>query len=228
MSQEKKEKAMKEETLGELSKETLGNYVKSASADVGHKKADAAYSRMSGQDKQADKNTDKARKRLGGIYTAVNKLTKEETDPGFVAEADNAVAKQIAAKKDAFKKGLQQKIAAKQMNTMQAKANKRLSNIHASNDKCSCQEGKGKSMTCEVHGDSSSMKGGKEQIIVNPPMREAAELPKKVITKGHEIAKSLIKHHAKVDNPYAVGMAQAKKSAKMNAYRTDRDKNKED
>jgi hypothetical protein len=157
------------------------------------------------------------------------KAMKEETDPGFVAEADNAVAKQIAAKKDSFKKQLQQKIAAKQMNTMQAKANKRLSNIHASNDKCTCQEGKGKSMTCEMHGDKDkAMKGGKEQIIVNPPMREAAELPKKVITKGHEIAKSLIKHRSGVDNPYAVGMAQAKKSAKMKAYRNDRDKHGED
>jgi len=157
------------------------------------------------------------------------KAMKEETDPGFVAEADNAVAKQIAAKKDAFKTQLQQKIAAKQMNTMQAKANKRLSSINASNDKCTCQEGKGKSMTCEMHGDKSKgIKGGKEPIEINPGMREAAELPKKVITKGHEIAKSLIKHRSGVDNPYAVGMAQAKKSAKMNAYRTDRDKNKED
>jgi len=258
----KKKKAMKEETLGELSKETLGNYVKSASADVGHKKADAAYSRMSGQDKQADKNTDKARKRLGGIYTAVNKLTKEETDPGFVAEvqrradmqmvkvrmpdgsikykkvrastaiqheANDAVSNQIAAKKDAFKTQLQQKIASKQMNVMQAKANKRLSSINASNDKCSCQEGKGKSMTCEMHGDKSKgVKGANEPININPPMREAAELPKKVVTKGHEIAKSIIKNRAGVDNPYAVGMAQAKKSAKMNAYRADRDKNKED
>ena len=66
--------------IKELSKDTLGNYIKSASADVGHKKADAAYSRMSGLDKQADKNTDKARKRLGGIYTAVNKLSKEEVE----------------------------------------------------------------------------------------------------------------------------------------------------
>jgi hypothetical protein len=112
---------------------------------------------------------------------------------------------------------------------MQAKANKRLSNIHASNDKCTCQEGKGKSMSCEMHGDKDkAMKGGKEQIIVNPPMREAAELPKKVVSKGHEIAKSLIKHRSGVDNPYAVGMAQAKKSAKMKAYRTDRDKHGED
>jgi hypothetical protein len=144
-------------------------------------------------------------------------------------EANDAVSNQIAAKKDAFKTQLQQKIAAKQMNTMQAKANKRLANIHASNDKCTCQEGKGKSMTCEMHGDKSKdIKSGKDQIIVNPPMKEAAELPKKVITKGHEIAKSLIKHRSKVDNPYAVGMAAAKKSAKMNAYRADRNKHGED
>jgi hypothetical protein len=156
------------------------------------------------------------------------KAMKEETDPGF-SEANDAISKQITAKKDSFKKQLQQKIAAKQMNTMQAKANKRLSNLHASNDKCSCQEGKGKSMTCEVHGDKSKgIKGGKEPIEINPPMKEAAELPKKTITKGHEIAKSLIKHRSKVDNPYAVGMAQAKKSAKMNAYRTDRNKHGED
>ena len=44
-------------------------------------------------------------------------------------------------------------------------------------------------------------------------MREATELPKKVVSKGHEIAKSLIKHRSKVSNPYAVGMATAKKSA---------------
>jgi hypothetical protein len=80
-----------------------------------------------------------------------------------------------------------------------------------------------------MHGDKSKgIKGANEPININPPMREAAELPKKVITKGHEIAKSLIKHRSGVDNPYAVGMAQAKKSAKMKAYRADRDKNKED
>ena len=72
-------KKLGEEAIDELSKDTLGNYIKSASADVGHKKADAAYSRMSGNDKLADRHTDKARKRLGGIYTAANKLTREET-----------------------------------------------------------------------------------------------------------------------------------------------------
>ena len=42
------------EQVDELSKTTLGNYIKSASADVGHKKADAAYSNMSGNDKLAN------------------------------------------------------------------------------------------------------------------------------------------------------------------------------
>jgi hypothetical protein len=104
---------------------------------------------------------------------AAPKKTNEETDPGFVSEAENAVAKQIAAKKDAVKADIQKKIAAKQTSVLQAKANKRLSNIHASNDKCSCSEGKGKSMSCEVHGDTKKLKGGKEPIEINPPLREA-------------------------------------------------------
>lgn len=119
-------------------------------------------------------------------------MVKEEA----IAEADDAVAKQIAAKKDAVKKQIQQKIAQKQMSAMQAKANKRLSNINASS-----------------HDDKEMKKGGKEQIVVNPPLKEASNLPKAVVSKGHEIAKSLIKHRSKVKEPYAVGMAAAKKSA---------------
>jgi hypothetical protein len=82
-----------EDNLDELSKTTLGNYIKSASADVGHKKADAAYSNMSGDDNQANKNTMKARKRLGGIYTAVNKLSKEEVD--LDKQSNNAVGQNV-------------------------------------------------------------------------------------------------------------------------------------
>jgi hypothetical protein len=121
-----------------------------------------------------------------------------------------AVADPMAAKKAE----VQKKIAQKQATAVQAKANKRMSNINASNDKCSCGSTNESKMKCEVHGDKAKgMKGGKEKIEVNPPLREAEELPKKVITKGHEIAKSLIKNRAKVREPYAVGMAQAKKSA---------------
>jgi hypothetical protein len=48
---------------------------------------------------------------------------------------------------------------------------------------------------------------------MNPPLKEASNLPKAVVSKGHEIAKSLIKHKSTVKEPYAVGMAAAKKSA---------------
>ena len=133
-----------------------------------------------------------------------------------IAETDDAVAKQLAAKKEAMKTQIQRKIAQKQMSTMQAKANKRLSSINSSNDKCSCGSTNESKMKCEVHGDKAKgTKGGKEPIEVNPPLREASDLPKSVVKKGHEIAKSLIKHRSKVKEPYAVGMATAKKSANI-------------
>ena len=65
---------------------------------------------------------------------------------------------------------------------------------------------------------SDKVKGGglktfkkKDEVDVKPKMAEASELPKKVIMKGHEIAKKLIKMKSKVDEPYAVGMDTAKK-----------------
>ena len=267
MSQEKKEKAMKEEVVDEaygsnVGKTATGTKWSDNSVSVSVHHGDKKHTFTGKHDYVAKKLKDAHGIGMHQVNFKKASDMKEETDPGFVAEvqrradvnmvkvrmpdgsitykkvrahtdvqheANDAVSNQITAKKDAFKKQLQQKIAAKQMNTMQAKANKRLSNIHASNDKCTCQEGKGKSMSCEMHGDKSKgVKGANEPININPPMREAAELPKKVVSKGHEIAKSLIKHRAGVDNPYAVGMAQAKKSAKMKAYRTDRDKHGED
>ena len=131
-----------------------------------------------------------------------------------MTEAESHAAKQIAARKDAMKTHLQNKIAKKQMSAMQAKANQRLKNINASNDKCSCGDTNESKMKCEMHGGKDKdAKMGREKIEVNPPLREAEDLPKKVVTKGHEIAKSLIKNKASVREPYAVGMAQAKKSA---------------
>ncbi len=207
--------AFKEEAeqVDELSKKTLGSYAtKAADSAATHTGAAAAYGSSSKHPDAAKmaQHQAKAAKRTVGLQKAVGKLTKEEA----VTEADDAVAKQIAAKKDAMQKQIQQKIAQKQMSAMQAKANKRLSSINASNDKCSCGTTNESKMKCEVHGDKGNgIKGGKEKIEVNPPLREASDLPKKVVTKGHEIAKSLIKHRAKVREPYAVGMATAKKSA---------------
>jgi hypothetical protein len=163
--------------------------------------------------------------KINSIASDMKKMASEPLkapkDPGAVKKLPNvnapgapdmfkteAVADPMAAKKAE----VQQKIAQRQASAVQAKANKRISNINASNDKCSCGSTNESKMKCEVHGDSG-MKGGKEKIQVNPPLREAEDLPKKVITKGHEIAKSLIKNRSKVREPYAVGMAQAKKSA---------------
>ena len=162
--------------------------------------------------------------KINSIASDMKKMTSEPLkppkDPGAVKKLPNvnapgapdmfkteAVADPMAAKKAE----VQKKIAQKQATAVQARANKRMSNINASNDKCSCGSTNESKMKCEVH--SGGMKGGKEKIEVNPPLREAEDLPKKVITKGHEIAKSLIKNRAKVREPYAVGMAQAKKSA---------------
>jgi len=209
--------AFKEEVeqVDEISDKTLQSYrTKAMAHSASHKPGDT-------EQQKADRNR-KTRNRSQGVRTSWNKMIgryvkvggggKKTYESVEVAEADDAVAKQIAAKKDAMKDQIQRKIAQKQMSAMQAKANKRLSSINASNDKCSCGSTNESKMKCEVHGDKG-IKGGKEKIEVNPPLREASDLPKKVVTKGHEIAKSLIKHRAKVREPYAVGMATAKKSA---------------
>jgi len=63
----------------------------------------------------------------------------------------------------------------------------------------------------KVRGSGLKTFKKKDEVDVKPKMAEASELPKKVIMKGHEIAKKLIKMKSKVDEPYAVGMATAKK-----------------
>ena len=187
------------EQVDEISDTTLKSYrTKAMQHRMGHEPGDSA-------EVKADRNR-KTRNRSQGVRTSYNKIigryvkvggnNKKTYEEVEVTEADDAVAKQIAAKKDAMQKQIQQKIAQKQMSTMQAKANKRLSSINASS-----------------HDDKEMKNGGKEKIVINPPLKEASDLPKSVVSKGHEIAKSLIKHRSKVKEPYAVGMAQAKKSA---------------
>jgi hypothetical protein len=128
-------------------------------------------------------------------------------------KARPAFGANVAADMDARKTEVQRRIATKQASMQLAKSNKRISGSPVKESKCSCGEAKESKMTCEVHGDNKGLKGGKEPIIMNPPLKEASDLPKAVVTKGHEIAKSLIKHRSKVKEPYAVGMAAAKKSA---------------
>ncbi len=144
---------------------------------------------------------------------------KEEVEVVEAAPAGApGVTAQLAAKKDALKTQIQRKIAQKQMQVMQAKANKRISGMGNVKEgtKCSCGDTNESKMRCEMHGgkhDDKKGKGGREAIVMNPPLKEASNLPKSVIKKGHEIAKSLIKNKSSVREPYAVGMAAAKKSA---------------
>lgn len=219
------------EQVDELSKATLGSYVTKASDKAATHTGAAAHYGSGGTGNNPAKmaaHQNIATKRKMGIQKAVDKLTKEETVVE-AAPAASGVADQMAARKDALQSQIQRKIAQKQMDVMKSKANKRISNIKETDSKCSCGTTNESKMKCEVHGGKDkATKGGREAIVMNPPLKEASNLPKKVVTKGHEIAKSLIKHKSKVDNPYAVGMAAAKKSAKMKAYRADRDKHGED
>jgi hypothetical protein len=90
---------------------------------------------------------------------AMGKTKNEEVE---IDEADDAVAKQIKAKKEQIKKQIQQKIAQKQMSVMQQKAQKTIQNIKASNDK-------------DVYVNMK--KKGKDEIEVSPELREAEDFP---------------------------------------------------
>ena len=73
----------------------------------------------------------------------------------------------------ARKTEIQRRIAAKQASMQLAKSNKRISSSTIREAKCSCGETKESKMTCEMHGDKKSLKGGKEPILMNPPLKEA-------------------------------------------------------
>lgn len=73
--------AMKEEVeeLDEISKKTLGSYVKKAAGDLQKSAGKSGYASGKGVNKaEYDRQTDRAEKRKAGIRKAVDKLTKEE------------------------------------------------------------------------------------------------------------------------------------------------------
>jgi hypothetical protein len=210
--------AMKEEAeqIDELSKETLQSYRTKALSHKSKVSPDNPYS--SPEHKAAvrqDRNRSQGRqlswKKMIHQGAKVPASRSKPTTEEVVDEA--ASVPNVAADMAARKTEVQRKIAAKQASMQMAKANKRISGSPMKEAKCSCGEAKESKMTCEVHGDNKGLKGGKEPIIMNPPLKEASNLPKAVVSKGHEIAKSLIKHKSTVKEPYAVGMAAAKKSA---------------
>ena len=220
-----KDKNVKEQTPGDFEKANFKHkMMKEDQVDEGNpankakKNAAAAAVGASNRDAQhlgsRGMKTSVADKIRGREKMSGNDRKQFEETVVEAAPAASGVADQMAARKDALQSQIQRKIAQKQMDVMKSKANKRISNIKETDSKCSCGTTNESKMKCEVHGGKDkATKGGREAIVMNPPLKEASNLPKKVVTKGHEIAKSLIKHKSKVDNPYAVGMAAAKKSA---------------
>jgi hypothetical protein len=76
----KKKVAEEAEELEELSKATLGSYVKKATIKKGQADFEAGKSMARSSWKSLDKNINKSEKRERGINTAVGKLTKEEAE----------------------------------------------------------------------------------------------------------------------------------------------------
>lgn len=144
-----KEEALDEKAVSQAQQKAAGAALATQRGEYAGGKKGGAVNRMALM-KRAELKKIASTKRKG------LPMRKEEVG---VIEADDAVSKQIAAKKDAMKKQIQQKIAQKQMSTMQAKANKRLSSINASND-------------MDKEDEKEMKKGGKEKIEINPAMRD--------------------------------------------------------
>jgi hypothetical protein len=134
--------------------------------DIGYKVVDVGP----GQKEKIVKahNWTEPKKKLpnGADYAAQRRKERLAANGRMDEASENPMAKQLADKKAAIQKTIVQK----KMQVMQSKANKQMSSMKEG--KCSCTEGK-KSMTCETHGDKAmGMKGGKEPILMNPPLRD--------------------------------------------------------
>jgi hypothetical protein len=133
--------------------------------DIGYKVVDVGP----GQKEKIVKahNWTEPKKKLpnGADYAAQRRKERLAANGRMDEATENPMAKQLADKKAAIQKTIVQK----KMQVMQSKANKQMSSMKEG--KCSCMEGK-KSMTCEVHGDNSKDKFGKEKIELNPPLRD--------------------------------------------------------
>lgn len=99
---------MKEEAeqIDELSKKTVGSYIKAASVDAAHKAALAVAARDKGYSKDSEEYHGKQHKRVKGIFKATDRLTKEEV----VAEAEGSTPRNEREKKLAAMHGDKTKI----------------------------------------------------------------------------------------------------------------------
>lgn len=113
-------KLTKEENLDELSKKTLGSYIKKAAEGGAEHMADVQHWMGKGQgaSKMADRADKAYEKRRTGISKAVSRLTKEDApamssgaagDPGHVQNATDNYASQLERRKKAVKNILRRK-----------------------------------------------------------------------------------------------------------------------
>ena len=84
---------------------------------------------------------------------------------------------------------------------------KTLSEKRFGNDKSLDKDGDGIPKWADKDDEDEEVGAEEEELD------EAKDLPKKVLKKGHKIGKSIKKSNSDVDNPFAVGMAAAKKEA---------------
>ena len=224
----RKQLPTKEEVeLDELSKGKLKSYAKKAYPDM--QKKWVSWSLMTPNDREDEPTKNLKRgilKRSKYVQTALKKTgkirgipepTKEEVEQTEEVKKTAPFSKpykKVGDRKDEY--GNVVKNAAKYL------AKKAMKKQMAKEDIEQTDEGAMSRMDVQTKEKerlgSDKVKGGglktfkkKDEVDVKPKMAEAFELPKKVIMKGHEIAKKLIKMKSKVDNPYAVGMATAKK-----------------
>ena len=156
------------EQIDELSPATLSSY--KAKAAGSEKAMTDKSSTLSVPAKDRNAAAVKANQRRVGMKLATKKIGEEVVDEAAVAGTN------VAADMDARKTEIQRRIAAKQASMQLAKSNKRISGSPSMKEaKCTCGEGKGSKMSCEVcNSDKKGLKGGKEPIIMNPPLKEAA------------------------------------------------------
>ena len=84
--------------LQEISKKTMGSYIKKASSDAANKSADAVHQyRDDTDDEKAFKTQDKAAKRLKGIDRAINRLAKESINKEHI-DSISAALQEISKK----------------------------------------------------------------------------------------------------------------------------------
>lgn len=107
------------EELDELSKGTLGNYIKKAATGMNGMAVHAHMSGSASSAEQREKHFDKAFKRGKGIAKAADKLTKEEVDTG----QDAARKKQPSSKEE------QEKVFAKHKERMKKLASEEVEQI---------------------------------------------------------------------------------------------------